>query len=268
MCLTGAVPAGAATQAGPPLISAPEAIVLDGWSGSVLFARNANVPRYPGSTVKIMTALVLLRHGVKLDRVVTVSDLAASYGGSTAGLYAGEPMTIRNLLYGMLLPSGNDAAIALSQVLAPTPQAFADLMNAQAVRLRLSHTHFLSPNGFDMQGQVSTAHDLALMAIAAMHWNIFKRIVRTRVWTARSADGRSVHTWTNLNQLLSLSASVDGVKTGTTPDAGACLVSSARKNGEWIVAVNLGSTVATRFSDGMALLNYGFSRDSGLPWTG
>jgi serine-type D-Ala-D-Ala carboxypeptidase (penicillin-binding protein 5/6) len=256
-----------ARASGLPVVTAPEAIVMDGWTGAVLYAKSANVMRAPASTVKIMTALVILRHQVPMSRVVTVGATAVSYGGSSAGLYAGERMTVWNLLHGMLLPSGNDAAIALSQTLAATPQQFAPLMNAQAVRLHLWHTHYLSPNGFDLPGQVTTARDLANLTRAAMESPAFSAIVDTRTWTARAADGRGFHIWQSLNKLLWTSKIVDGVKTGTTPAAGACLVSSARKGGRWIIAVNMGSTSAGRFSDGAALLNYGFEVDGGSPST-
>jgi D-alanyl-D-alanine carboxypeptidase (penicillin-binding protein 5/6) len=247
-----------ARAAAMPVVTAPEAIVVDGWTGAVLYSKNSNVMRAPASTVKIMTALVILRHHVPLRRVVTVGATAVSYGGSSAGLYAGERMTVWNLLHGMLLPSGNDAAVALSQTLASTPQQFARLMNGQAARLQLWHTHYLTPNGFDTPGQVTTARDLANLTRAAMQLPTFSAVVDTKTWTARAADGRGFHVWQSLNKLLWASKVVDGVKTGTTPAAGACLVSSARKGGRWIIAVNMGSTSADRFSDGAALLNYGF----------
>jgi D-alanyl-D-alanine carboxypeptidase (penicillin-binding protein 5/6) len=250
-----------------PAVTAPEAIVMDGWTGAVLYAKNANIMRAPASTVKIMTALVILRHRVPLSRVVTVGATAVSYRGSTAGLYAGERMTVWNLLHGMLLPSGNDAAVALSQTLAATPLQFAHLMNLQATRLHLWHTHYLTPNGFDTPGQVTTARDLANLTRAAMQSPTFDAIVDTKTWTARAADGRGVHVWQSLNKLLWSSKIVDGVKTGTTAAAGACLVTSARKGGRWVIAVNMGSTATSRFTDGAALLNYGFEVDSTAPST-
>jgi D-alanyl-D-alanine carboxypeptidase (penicillin-binding protein 5/6) len=174
-------------------------------------------------------------------------------------------MTVWNLLHGMLLPSGNDAAIALAQAAGGSPSQFVRLMNAEALRLHLWHTHYLSPNGFDTWGQVTTARDLATLARVAMQMPHFARIVRTRYWTAWSADRRVEHSWTNLNRLLWSSRAVDGIKTGTTPYAGACLVSSAYKDGKLVIAVNLGSTVETRFSDGAALLNYGLQLEGEPP---
>jgi D-alanyl-D-alanine carboxypeptidase (penicillin-binding protein 5/6) len=248
-----------------PVITAPEAIVVDGWTGAVLYAKHANTPRYPARTVKLTTALVLLDHHASLDRIVTVSANAASYGGSTAGLWAGERLSIRDLLHGMLLPSGNDAAIALAESFAGTAERFVALMNAEAARLQLRHTHYLTPNGFDVYGQVTTARDLATVARADMRYPVFAGIVRSRWWGVRAPGGGYVHQWFNLNHLLWSNRFVDGVKTGTTPLAGACLVSSARRGGRWVIAVNMGSTEASRWSDGLALLNYGLSQVSTLP---
>jgi D-alanyl-D-alanine carboxypeptidase (penicillin-binding protein 5/6) len=243
-----------------PIVTAPEAIAVDGWTGRVLYARSPDVMRAPASTVKVMTALVVLRH-LSLRQLVTVNAAAVSYSGSTAGLYVGERMSVWNLLHGMLLPSGNDAAIALAEAAGGTPPQFVAMMNAEARQLGMWHTHYLTPNGFDMWGQVTTARDLASLARTAMRMPALARIVRSRYWTAWSADGRISHHWVNLNQLLWSSRSVDGVKTGTTPYAGACLVSSERVGAKWIIAVNLGSTVQSRFADGSALLNFGLQTE-------
>ncbi|MGH2441898.1 MAG: D-alanyl-D-alanine carboxypeptidase family protein [Chloroflexota bacterium] len=257
--------APARTTLAVPLISARSAIVLDGWSGQTLYSLNAGMERAPASTVKIMTALVILRRHMPFGREVTVSPYAASYLGSTAGLYAGERLTVRDLMYGMLLPSGNDAAVALSETLAPTVSQFATLMNAEARRLGMWHTRYLTPNGFDTLGQVTTARDLAHLARTAMRWGRFRHIVDTRVYQVRARNGAVIHIWTNLNHLLWRGHGIDGVKTGTTIAAGACLVSSLRSRGRWIIEVNLGSLESRRFSDGLSLLDYGFARASSIP---
>jgi D-alanyl-D-alanine carboxypeptidase (penicillin-binding protein 5/6) len=250
-----------------PNVSAPEAIVVDGWSGSVLYSKNPDTPRYPASTVKIMTALVVLEKHIPLTRVVTVSAGAAETLGSSAGLYAGERIDVRNLLYGMLLPSGNDAAVALAEATAGTTDAFVQLMNTEARRLRLWHTHFLTPNGLDQWGQATTARDLANLARTAMLHGTFAWIVRQRWWNGQSSDGSTQYHWVNLDQLLWRSRWVDGIKTGTTGNAGANLVSSAHRGGKWVISVNMGSTEDTRFDDGMALLRYGMLIDAGVPST-
>lgn len=249
----------------PPRIDAPEAIVVDGWTGAVLYEKNPDVPRYPASTVKIMTALVALRSHIPRRRIVTVGEDAATIGGSTAGLYLGERLTFWDLLHGMMLPSGNDAAYAVADAVAGNSGAFVARMNAEARRLHLWHTHYLSPNGYDMAGQVTTARDLATLARYAMHRARFVSIVDQRTWVAWSVDHRFVHRWTNLNHLLWASRAVDGVKTGTTPGAGACLVSSVREGGKWVIEVNMGSTESTRFNDGAQLLNYGLEVDVASP---
>jgi D-alanyl-D-alanine carboxypeptidase (penicillin-binding protein 5/6) len=240
-------------------VSAPEAIVIDGWNGNVLYAKDADVERYPASTVKIMTALVVLQSRVPMNRVVTVSSFAANIGGSTADLWAGERMSIRDLLHGMLLPSGNDAAIALSEAIGGSEANFVARMNAEAKVLHMFNTHYLSANGFDIPGQVTSAHDLADLARVAMSHPRFARIVRTQSWTVRATNGAVLHHWTNLNHLLWMSPDVDGVKTGTTPGAGACLVSSEHRHGKWVIEVNMGSLESTRFPDGRSLLAYGLA---------
>jgi D-alanyl-D-alanine carboxypeptidase (penicillin-binding protein 5/6) len=176
-------------------------------------------------------------------------------------------MTVWNLLHGLLMPSGNDAAVALAETTAGSAARYVDMMNVEAAKLHLWHTHFLTPTGLDQWGQVSTAHDLASLARAAMRHHTFARIVRTRSWSAWSADHRIFHHWFNLNKLLWSSRFVNGIKTGTTLGAGACLVSSASEDGKWVIAVNLGSTQAARFSDGAALLNYGLAVDTPPPST-
>jgi len=262
---SGAVSPVHAAPAKLPVVTAPAAIVVDGWSGRVLYQKNADVERYPASTVKIMTALIVLNR-LGMNTVVTVGSDAVSYGGSTAGLYLGERMTVWNLLHGMLMPSGNDAAVALADAVAGTAPAFARLMNEQARKFHLWHTHYLTPNGFDVPGQVTTARDLATLARIAMRRPVFARIVRTRTWNAWDVTHRIEHHWVNLNHLLWRAKWFDGVKTGTTPGAGACLVSSEERGTKWVVAVNLGSvSEAARFSDARTLLAYGWRLDSGLP---
>ena len=211
------------------------------------------------------TALIVLERRIPLPRPVTVSMSAATYPGSSAGLYAGERLPVRALLYGMLLPSGNDAATALAESIAGTPARCVTLMNREALRLRLWHTRFATPTGYDAAGQVTTARDLARLARIAMQRPPFLSIVRTREWSTWDLDRRVFQQWENLNKLLWMSSAVDGVKTGTTPAAGACLVSSARKDHKWVIEVNLGSSAESRFSDGAQLLDYGLPLATRLP---
>jgi D-alanyl-D-alanine carboxypeptidase (penicillin-binding protein 5/6) len=244
-------------QAAPPYLDAQAAFVLDDSTGHALYAYHADVERYPASTVKMLTAIVVLQR-LRPGTIVTV-PAGAVVGGTTAGLAPGERMSVRNLLYGMLLPSGNDAAVTLANAVAGSPTTFAILMNREARRLHLWHSHFLNPDGFDAAGQYTTARDLAWLAHALLHWHLLARIVRTRVHRATSADGRYHHVWTNLNRLLWSYPGTIGVKTGTTPLAGANLVACAVHGHHRLIAVILGSTVADRFADATKLLNYGWS---------
>lgn len=259
-------PGLANAQPAAPRVSAPDAIVIDGWTGEVLWSKHPAAMHDPASTVKLMTALIVLRSHLPMKHAVTVGTDAASIGGSTAGLVTGERMTVWNLLHGMLMPSGNDAAVALADAVGGSVTHFAALMNAEAIRLHLHDTHYLSANGYDMPGQVTSAADLATLARIDLHFSVLQRIVRTRWWTAHSIDGRFVHRWENTNRLLWTSRWVDGVKTGTTPGAGACLVSSVREAGKWVMEVNLGSTEVSRFRDGTELLDYGLAVDPDPPW--
>jgi D-alanyl-D-alanine carboxypeptidase (penicillin-binding protein 5/6) len=251
----GTDPRGAAVF-GAPYTSAQATFILDDTSGRTLYSFHPNQERYVASTQKMLTALVALKR-LPLNRIVTV-PAEAIVGGTTAGLYAGERMRVRDLFYGMLLPSGNDAAIALADAAAGTQSSFASLMNAEANTLHLRHSHFLIPHGFDVPGQYSTAHDLATVAHALLRRSFLARIVRTRSYTARSADGVRIHAWVNLDELLGHYPGIIGVKTGTTPGAGANLVSCAVRGAHRIIVVLLGDTVANRFPDATRLLNYGW----------
>jgi serine-type D-Ala-D-Ala carboxypeptidase (penicillin-binding protein 5/6) len=260
-------PSPAAASGASPVTSASDAIVVDGWTGAVLFAKNPDALHAPASTAKIMTALLVLEHKIPMDRPFFVTAYAASFRGSTAGLVAGERITVWNLLHGLLMPSGNDAAVALAEGVAGNAPRFIRMMNLEARRLHLWHTHYLTPNGLDAPGQVTSARDLAELARTAMQSPRFARVVRTRYWSAWSFDHRAFHHWTNLNKLLWSSPAVDGIKTGTTSGAGACLVSSARRGGKWVIGVNLGSTYTARFDDGAKLLNYGLAKSAAPPST-
>jgi D-alanyl-D-alanine carboxypeptidase (penicillin-binding protein 5/6) len=248
--------AAAILRFAPLRLVAQGAFILDDTTGRALYAYNADTLRYPASTVKMMTAIVVLQH-LNLNAVVTV-PAGALVGGTTANLWAGEQMRVRDLLYGMLLPSGNDAAMTLADAVAGSPGAFAGLMNAQARRLHLWHTHFLTPNGFDVAGQYTTARDLAWLAHALLRRHLLAGVVRTRVYDATAAYGGYQYVWTNLNHLLWTYPGAIGVKTGTTPLAGANLVACAVRGRHRLIAVVMGSTVAARFDDATSLLDYGW----------
>lgn len=254
----GGLPSHASALPAGPMLSARSAFLLDDSTGRALYAYHADILRYPASTAKMMTALVALQR-LKLGAILTVPPGAVTTPDETsAGLAAGERMTVRNLLYGLLLPSGNDAAITLAVAISGSTLSFSNLMNAQARRLHLWHTHFLGATGLDSAGQYSTARDLAWLGHAVLRQPLLRSIVATRTYRAASVDGRFVHSWTNLNRLLSSYAGSVGIKTGTTPLAGANLVGAATRRNRRIIAVIMGSTVNTRYSDATKLLDYGW----------
>jgi serine-type D-Ala-D-Ala carboxypeptidase (penicillin-binding protein 5/6) len=238
------------SQNRPPVITAASALLLDVDSGQVLFALNPDQPLPPASTAKIITALVVLERA-NLDDIVTVSPAAAATEGSRMGLQAGERLTVRDLLYGLLLPSGNDAAVALAEHVAGSTADFVALMNQTSAGLGLGQSHFVNPHGLDADDQTSSAADLAKAAMAALKYPVFAGIVATP--TAQIAG----HALTNTNELLGSLPGADGIKTGTTDAAGECLVASVSRRGHRLLAVLLNSR--DRYGDARGL--YKFAAD-------
>jgi serine-type D-Ala-D-Ala carboxypeptidase (penicillin-binding protein 5/6) len=233
--------------ADPPPISAVSALMVDLDSGQTLFARGEHKALPPASTAKIMTALLVLRRGGLADHV-TVTNEATAAGGSTMGLQSGETLTVSDLLYGLLLPSGNDAAVALAQHVSGSQAGFVRLMNETAAEMGLAETHFVNPHGIDDPQQTSSAADLLTMVRAALGYPLFAQIVATQ--HAEVAG----HQLDNTNALLGTYAGADGIKTGTTDSAGECLVASVSRRGHRLVAILLHST--DRYADAQALLAY------------
>lgn len=238
----------------PPPLIAQAAFVLDDTTGRALYALNADTLRYPASTIKMLTAIVALQH-LRPAAVVTVRA-DALVGGTSANLAVGERLTVRNLLYGMLIPSGNDAAVTLADAVSGSSWLFASLMNAEARSLHLWRTNAALPDGLDVAGQYSTARDLAWLGHALLHHRLLARIVKTKQYQASSIDGRYRHVWTNLNHLLWTYPGAVGVKTGTTPLAGANLVACAVRGHHRVIVAVLGSTYYGRFTDAGRLFDY------------
>lgn len=234
-----------ASTALPPL-KAAAAILVDVHSGEVLVALNEHQRLPPASTTKIMTALLTLEHGL-LEDVVTIGD-EVRVEGARAGLMPGEALTLRDLLYALLLPSGNDAAVVIARHIAGSEDAFVMLMNNRAQELGLADTHFTNPHGLDAPNHYSSAYDLQRLTLAALANPEFARIVATKEITVDR------HRWVNRNKLLDDYFGADGVKTGTTEAAGECLVASATRGGSQALVVVLGST--DRYADANALLDY------------
>lgn len=230
--------------------SAASAILVDADSGRVLYAQNADARMLIASTTKIMTALVAIRDG-SLSDLVTVSAEAAGTEGSSMYLAAGEKLTLETLLYGLLLCSGNDAAIAIAQHVSGSVPAFVKRMNETAAELGMEHTSFANPNGLDQEGHYSTARDMATLARAAVENETLVRIASTRSITI---GGR---TMTNHNKLLRYVDGCIGLKTGYTRAAGRTLVSCTERKGQRLVAVTLQD--GNDWADHESLYDYGFS---------
>ncbi len=246
------------TQYAPPPILASSAALLDVTTGRWLLLKNADVPRPQASTTKIMTALVALTHG-RRDETVTAGQTAYALGqstGSNMGLVPGEQLPLRDALYGLLLPSGNDAALAIAVRVGGSVPAFVALMNAEAQRLGLAHTHFVNPDGLDAPGQYASARDLVLLARRAMALSAFRQIVATPAVTIPATAAHRAHALTNLNWFVRWYPGADGVKPGMTGNAGLCQVLSAHRHGHWLIGALLNTP--DLHTDARDLMNYGF----------
>lgn len=234
-----------------PDISARSAIVMDRLTGQVLYEKEADRQSLIASTTKIMTGLLVCEH-CDLKQPVRIPDSACGIEGSSLYLKSGECCTVEELLYGMMLQSGNDAAAALAVTISGSEAAFLDLMNQKAAALGLTNTHFANPHGLDSGDNYSTARDLAVLTCAALNDPCFAQVVATEQITL---NGR---TMTNHNKLLRQYDGADGVKTGYTRAAGRILVSSATRDGRQLIAVTIHAP--NDWQDHNALLDLGFSR--------
>ncbi|MCI9330981.1 MAG: D-alanyl-D-alanine carboxypeptidase [Oscillibacter sp.] len=222
---------------------------MDMDSGRVLYERNAKTRMLIASTTKILTALVAIRDGVLSD-TVKVSREAAYTEGSSMYLKGGEELTLETLLYGLLLCSGNDAAVAVAEHVGGGVEGFVERMNETALELGMEDSSFANPNGLDDEEHYSTAYDMALLACAAMKNETLVRIASTRTVTI---GGR---TMTNHNKLLGYMDGCLGLKTGYTRAAGRTLVSCAERNGQRLIAVTLQD--GNDWADHQSLYDYGF----------
>lgn len=232
-------------------VSARRAYVLDAVSGRVLFQRDPDARSLIASTTKIMTALVICEQCNVLDRM-RIPKEAVGIEGSSMYLREGEILTLQELLYGLMLSSGNDAAVALAIYCGGTVEGFAEMMNDKARNLGLTGTHFENPNGLDSPGHYSTARDLAVLSAYAMENPVFRKTVSAK--NVKAGD----RYLTNHNKLLWRVNGADGVKTGYTRAAGRILVSSATREGRRLIAVTIDDP--NDWQDHGQLLEEGFSR--------
>ncbi|MCL6635356.1 MAG: D-alanyl-D-alanine carboxypeptidase [Peptococcaceae bacterium] len=225
---------------------------MDARTGQILYDKNGRQRRPPASTTKIMTALLALEGG-DLQQVVTVSPRAASVGEASLDLRAGEKLTLEELIYGAMLRSGNDACVAIAEHIAGSEAGFVLLMNQKARLIGAEDTSFKNTNGLPAPGHYTTARDLAVITRYALRNPTFQKVVRTRGKAIGEQGERYLN---NTNRLLWSYAWADGVKTGTTDEAGNCLVASATRGGRQLISVVLHSD--NRWNDSIRLLDYGF----------
>jgi len=243
-------------------VSADSAILIDGNSGKVLYSKNAHQIRPMASTTKIMTAVVAIESG-DLDRTVKIPDAAVGIEGSSIYLCKGEELTLRQLLYALLLASANDAAVAIAIEIGGSIEGFADLMNKKAAQLGLSNTHFDNPHGLDSDTHYTTAADLAALAAYAMSIPDLREIVsqyKKELPMTGKENGRLV---VNHNKLLRSYDGAIGVKTGFTKKSGRCLISAAERDGALLIAVTL--SAPDDWNDHTNMLDYGFENYVSTP---
>lgn len=239
-----------------PDISAQAASVIDVNSGRVLYEKNANQKLPIASLTKIMTAIVAIESGNLEDKVKT-SKNAVGVEGSSIYLRLGEELTLEDMLYGLMLRSGNDAAVAIAEHIGGSVEGFAYLMNEKAQYIGLSSTNFVNPHGLDHPQHYSTAKDMALLTAYALKNPVFQEIVSTQKKTAPLEGFDWDRKWFNKNKMLRMYPGADGVKTGYTKIAKRCLVSSATKDGRKIAVVVLND--GNDWNDSARLLDYGFT---------
>ena len=244
-------------ESGSFSVSAASAVLINADTGTVIWEKNAYQQRAMASTTKIMTALLTAEAG-ELDKKFTVDSYAINVEGTSMGLKQGDIVTRRALIYGMLLPSGNDAANAAAVNISGSMPAFAELMNKKAAELGLADTHFVNPSGLDAQGHYTTAYDLARLAAAAMKNPVFAEICRCSDAQVEYGNPPYLRWLSNSNKLLWQYEGCIGVKTGFTDNARRCLVSAAERNGVRLICVTLNAP--DDWDDHRKMLDYGFEQ--------
>ncbi len=267
--------AQAATAPPAPSIVAKGGFVMNSGTGKALYSKTADTRRSTGSTTKIMTALVVLKQkNVNLKSQVTIqkaySDYIVSKNASSARLIVGDKVTVGQLLYGLMLPSGCDAAYALADKFGTGKtrdarvKSFIGKMNATAKSLKLKNTNFDSFDGIGGGKNYSTPRDLTIIAREAMKNSTFRTVVKTKSTkqtVTMKNGGKRVMSWANTNKMLSSYSGAIGVKTGSGPTAKYCLVFAATRNGKTVIGTVLTSTnESTRTADAKKLMDYGFKR--------
>lgn len=218
--------------------SAEATAVIDVASGRLIYSKEGDKQMRIASLTKVMTAIVAIEYGNIADQV-TIGAQAAGKEGSSIYLRANQQMSLLHLLYGLMLRSGNDAAVAIAEHVGGSNEGFAYLMNDKAALIGMDNTHFMNPSGLDQEGHYSTANDMAKLTAYALRNPVFQEIVKTKVKRVPNPDEGWDYVWANKNKMLSIYTGGDGVKTGYTKQAGRCLISSATRGGQQFAVVTL-----------------------------
>ena len=240
LLITISIALGALALGKGPDVTAASAIVMDADSGKVLFQKNANVPRFPASTTKVMTSLLLVEKVLPEEQIVAPSDVE-SITGSKMHLKPGEKVPAKDMLYALMLRSANDGCYAVALHIAGSVPAFAKLMNQRAQEIGCTHTNFHNPNGLNDPQHLTTAHDLALIAREAMKYPEFQDAVKTTSYSIRRSMDQKDTLMVNKDKLLIFDPSSEGIKTGWTIPAGHCFVGASTRNGYRVISVVLKS---------------------------
>ncbi|RYM05363.1 D-alanyl-D-alanine carboxypeptidase [Sporolactobacillus sp. THM7-7] len=239
-----------------PGVSAEAAVLMDQTSGRLLFEKNSREKLPIASITKVMTAILAIESGKMNDRI-TVSRKAASTEGSSIYLKPGEKMKLKDLVYGMMLRSGNDASLAIAEALGESEAGFSFLMNEKAQELGMADTHFMNPNGLHHPDHYSTAYDMAVLTKYCMGNPLFRKIFQTKIYRAPETNKEGIRVWRNKNKLLTLFREATGGKTGFTKMAGRTLISTAEKGRFGLIAVTLND--GDDWKDHIGLYDWAFS---------
>lgn len=247
--------------AGGVSVSAQSAVLMCANNGEVLFSRNADKQLSMASTTKIMTSLLALEAAAP-DTEITVTKEMVSVEGTSMGLLPGDSVSLGELVYGMLLQSGNDAANTVAYVLGGSPEGFAKLMNERAAEIGMKNTNFVTASGLDNENHYSTAYDMALLACESIKNHEFASICSQKSARLTYGNPPYARTLTNHNKLLWKYEDAIGIKTGFTKKSGRCLVSAAERDGVILVAVTLNAP--DDWNDHISMFEYGFSKCEGV----
>jgi D-alanyl-D-alanine carboxypeptidase (penicillin-binding protein 5/6) len=259
-----------------PTILSESAVLIDFDTGTILFEKNSGKRMYPASLTKIMTAIIALEKGKLTDIITVDEDTPYEIYGSHIALESGEILTLKDLLYALMLPSANDAASVIAKHYGGSIEGFAKLMNDKAKELGAIDTNFVNPHGLHEKNHYTTANDLAIITRCAMQNDNFKEIVKTTRYEIKPTNKKDeIRYFANLNKLIHntnsnqiyvdnryispLYEGADGVKTGYTPEAGNCLVSSAQKGQTRLIMVSMNGISLEMYQDAHNLFNYGFN---------